>query len=133
MISRDINEPIILSSKPNEISFYFSLLLSILMIGLGLYEFHEDGQVLIFLAGIALFTANWFFRFKNETYITQKAIYHRLSSKKYETFRLSDLSYAWFDDDVVYFIFGVEGEKSYSISNDAKNFEEIRASFAAIF
>ncbi|WP_017930651.1 hypothetical protein [Robiginitomaculum antarcticum] len=127
MISRNINEPIILSSKPNKIRFYFSLLLPILMIGLGLHEFIEDGQVLFFLAGIALFTASWFFRFKNETYITHKAVYQRVSSKKYETFRLSDLSYACFEDDVVYCIFGEQGDECYSISNDANNFEEIRA------
>ena len=127
MISEDINEPIILISKPNKMSFYFSQILPVIMIALGLHLFLEDGQFLIFLAGLALFYLNWLRRFKDETYITDEAIYQRVGSRKYETFRYSDLSYSYFDEDVVYFIFDVEGAESYSISNDANNFEDIRA------
>ena len=125
-MSKDINEPIILSSKSNDISFYLSLLLPFLLIGLGLYAFLEDGDILIFLSGAALLLVSWLLRFRNETYITQASIYQRVSSRKYETFRFSDLSYTYFEDDIVYFIFGAEGAEAYSISNDANNFEEIK-------
>lgn len=127
MNSRYINEPIILSSKSGEVSFYVSLILPILLMGFGLYIYLEDGEFLTFLAGLAAFSVYWLLRSKEETYITCKAIYQRAGSENYETFLFSDLSYAWFDDDTVYFIFGVEGARAYTISDDAKNYQEIRA------
>lgn len=126
MILEDINEPIILGSKPNDISFYLSLLLSFLLIGFGLYLFLEDGQILIFLIGAVLFLVTLRRRFRNETYITQESIYQRISLRKYKVFRFSDLSYSIFTDDRVYFIFGEDGAEDYSIENDANNFEGIR-------
>jgi len=126
MISSDINEPVILSSKSNGLSFYLSLFVPILLIGLGAKEFLEGENIFTFLIGIVTFGIFWLLRSKRETHITRKAIYKRVSSKKYETFRFSDLSYSWFTDDIVYFIFGLDGAKAYSISNDANNYEDIR-------
>ena len=126
MISKDINEPIILSSKPNDMSFYLSLLIPLLLIGFGLYLFLENREILVFLIGVATFLIQLRRRFRNETYITQDSIYQRFSKHKYKFFRFTDLSYTLFSDDMVYFIFGEEGDDNYSISNDANNFEDIR-------
>ena len=122
-----INEPVILSSKSSEISFYASLIYPILLIGLGLYVYLEKGEVLPFLLGLAAFLASWLFRSKDETYITREAIYYRVRSGKCDIFRFSDLSCTWFDEDTVDFLFGREGTQIYSISDDARNYEEIRA------
>lgn len=126
MISDDINEPIIFSSKPSAISFYLTLLLPALLIGFGVYAYFEDGEFLVLLAGLAILSANWLLRFKEENYITGKAIYKRVGSAAYDTFLFSDLSYTWFADDTVYLMFGVDGAKVYSISNDARHYDEIR-------
>lgn len=126
MMSEDINEPIIISSKPNDINFYLSLILPLLFTGLGLYLFLENRQILALLIGGALLFVKLRRRFRNETYITQQSIYQRVSSKKYETYRFSDLSYSIFTDEMVCFIFGQEGSETYSISDDANNFGKIR-------
>ena len=47
MMSTDINEPIILGSKSNDISFYLSLIAPLLLISLGLYSFLENGDVFL--------------------------------------------------------------------------------------
>ncbi len=123
----DINEPIILSSKSGEVEFYTSLILPLFLTGFGFFDYLREGKFLFLIAGLAAFIGIWIFKSIDETYITREAIYNRDGNGNFENYRFSDLSYAWFDDDVVYFIFGKKGDRVYSILSDAKHYEDIRA------
>jgi len=110
MFIDEINEPVILSLKESKLRFYLSLLLPTLLIGFGLY------------------LVNWHGRYKNETYITESAIYKRTGKRKYRVGHFSDLDYAYFEyEDSTYLMFGPEGSNDYMIMDHDKNYDEIKA------
>ena len=128
MISSEINEPIILSSKESDSRFYLSLLLPFLIIGIGLYLFFVFREFTLLLSGAIFVGFKWRGRYRNETYITRDAIYKRLGKRKYRVSRFSDLDYAYFGNtESAHLMFGPEGSTDYMIMDHDKNYDEIRA------
>jgi len=128
MFIDEINEPVILSLKESKLRFYLSLLLPTLLIGFGLYLVFEHHEVMLLLLGGILAGLNWHGRYKNETYITESAIYKRTGKRKYRVGHFSDLDYAYFEyEDSTYLMFGPEGSNDYMIMDHDKNYDEIKA------